>query len=166
MKWVMTACAALLIAVAPVGQGFGQSGETPEAARQRAEKRLESLYLLQLAEALRLSEEQTAKVATRVRRADDERRTWLQERRQVVERLHELLKGQAGPKMLEAKIARWEHVEAKLALWRTTLLQELRDVLSPEQQARFVVFDDGFSAGIRQLVQQIKALQSKPQVDR
>jgi hypothetical protein len=160
MKWWSTVGVILLLAMVTAGEGAGQPTAPSEAARQRAEKRLESLYLLQLAEALGLSEEQTARVAARVRRADDERRMWLQERRQVVQDLDELLKkGQADPTVLGEKIARWQHVESKLALWRTSLLQDLRGFLTAEQQARFVVFDDGFSTGLRQLLQQLKGLQ-------
>lgn len=162
MKWG-TVGAALLVLVVLVGEGVGQPSETPEAARQQAEKRLESLYLLQLAEALRLSEEQVAKVAARVRRADEQRRTWLQERRRIVQDLDELLKrGQADPKLYEEKISRWEQLEVQLALWRKNLLQDLRGVLTAEQQAQFVVFDDGFSVGIRQLLQQLRSLQPRP----
>lgn len=162
MKWWRTVGVAFLVVVVMAGSGVGQTSDPPEA-RQQAEKRLESLYLLQLADALRLSDEQIARVAARVRRADEQRRVWLQERRRVVQELDELVKrGAADPKSYADKISQWERLEVQLALWRKNLLQELRGVLSAEQQAQFVVFDDGFSTGIRQLLQQLKGLQSKP----
>lgn len=162
MNWWRTVGVALLVVVVMAGSGVGQTSDPPEV-RQQAEKRLESLYLLQLADALRLSDEQIARVAARVRRADEQRRVWLHERRRVVQELHELLKrGVADPKAYEENISRWERVEVQLALWRKNLLQELRGVLTAEQQAQFVVFDDGFSTGIRQLLQQLKGLESKP----
>ncbi|MBI4607403.1 MAG: hypothetical protein HY726_00155 [Candidatus Rokubacteria bacterium] len=155
MKWWGSVGIAFLV-VGMAGSGAGQTSDTPDA-RQQAEKRLESLYLVQLADALRLSDEQVARVAARVRRADDQRRMWLQERRRVVQDLEELLKrGQSDPKAYEEKIARWEQVEVQLALWRKNLLNELRSVLTAEQQAKFVMFDESFAASVRELLRSLR----------
>lgn len=142
---------ALVRAQAPAELRAGLPEEFGRAL-ERARRQVETLYVLRLSEKIALNTEQAAQVGTILRKAQDARRSLLDERRQLLQELNALLDTGAGPERIKVKLAQWEQNEARLGRWRQGLFQDLSRVLSVEQQGRYLVFDESFSAEIRNAI--------------
>ncbi len=123
----------------------------------RARRQVETLYVLRLSETLGLNPEQSAQVAAVIRKAQETRRSLIEERSQVMQELNSLVATGAGAERIKAKVAQWEHNEARLGRWRQLLFHELSRLLSVEQQGRFVLFDENFSNEVRNAVLELRS---------
>lgn len=160
--WLIAALAGLL-AWAPMA-GFAQAPTKREGSLaerliqeiERARRQVEILYLLRLTETVELSAEQSARVAAVVRKAQETRRGLLEERRQRLTELTALLAAGAGAERIKPKVVQWEQNEARLGRWRQDLFEELSRLLSVEQQARYLLFDENFNVEIRNAVLELR----------
>lgn len=157
--WLTGALAGLLL-WAPAAPGLAQSaakpggsfGEQLRGELEKARRQVETLYLLRLTETVALSAEQSAQVAAIIRKAQEARRSLLEERRQVLRDLNALLAAGAGTERVKPKLAQWEQNETRLWRWRQGLFQDLSEVLSVEQQGRYLLFDEQFGVEVRNAV--------------
>ena len=148
------------LASGPGGLALAQTASKPQGAfleeftqaLERARRQMETLYVLRLSEKLSLNPEQSAQVAALIRRAQEVRRSLMEERTQIVQELNALLAAGAPAERMKAKILQWEQNEARLGRWRQGLFQDLSRSLSVEQQGRFLLFDENFSAEVRNAV--------------
>lgn len=150
---------ALVRAEAPAEPRAGFPGEFGRAF-ERARRQVETLYVLRLSEKIAANTEQAAQVATIIRKAQDARRSLLEERRHLLQELNALLDAGAGPERIKPKLAQWEQNEARLGRWRQGLFQDLSRVLSVEQQGRYLLFDENFSTEIRNAILDLGASKS------
>ncbi|MBI1893957.1 MAG: hypothetical protein HYS14_07600 [Candidatus Rokubacteria bacterium] len=155
---------AALLAVAPGSLALAQppnkpQGSVPEQfyqAIERARRQVETLYVLRLSEALALNTEQSGQAAAVIRKAQEARRGLLEERRQMLQELNTLLSTGARAERIKPKLSQWVENEARLGRWRQGLFQDLTRILSPEQQGRFVLFDENFNNEIRNAVMELR----------
>lgn len=165
--WLIGALAGLL-AWAPMA-GLAQAPTKREGSLaelfireiERARRQVETLYLLRLTETVALSAEQSAQVAAILRKAQETRRTLLEERRQILGDLNVLLTTGAEGERIKAKLARWEQNENRLGRWRQGLFQEVSEVLSVEQQGRYLLFDEQFNVEVRNAVLDLRRGQAQ-----
>ena len=122
----------------------------------RARRQVETLYILRLSETLALNTEQSAQVASVIRKAQETRRTLLEERTQILQELNALVASGAGAERIKPKVLQWEQNEMRLGRWRHTLFQDLSRILSVEQQGRFGLFDENFSNEVRNAVLELR----------
>lgn len=124
---------------------------------ERARRQVETLYVLRLSETLALNPEQSARAAAVIRKAQEARRSLLDERNQILVELNALLSAGVGAEQIKPKVAQWEQNEARLGRWRQGLFQDLSRILSAEQQGRFVVFDENFNNEVRNAVMELRS---------
>ncbi len=163
-SWLVGALAGFLVfslgplaaAQAPQKPQQGSFAEDLMREIERARRQVETLYVLRLSETLALNPEQSAQMATIVRKAHEARRGLLEERRQTLQDLSTLLAVGAGADRIKPRLVQWEQNEARLGRWRQTLFQDLSRILSVEQQGRFVLFDENFNTEVRNAVQEVQ----------
>jgi len=124
---------------------------------ERARRQVETLYVLRLSETLALNPEQSAHAAAVIRKAQEARRSLLDERNQILVELNALLAAGAGAERIKQKVAQWEQNEARLGRWRQALFQDLSRILAVEQQGRFLVFDENFNNEVRNAVMELRS---------
>lgn len=168
--WLVAALAGLLawVPVAGLAQAPKREGSLAERLMQeieRARKQVETLYLLRLTEAAALSPEQSTQVAAVLRKAQEGRRTLLEERTQILRELDGLLAAGAGADRIKPALARWEQNEARLGRWRQGLFQDLSEVLSVEQRGRYLLFDEQFNTQIRNAVLELRRGEGQGKVE-
>jgi len=156
-SWLFRTFAALL-AVAPGSLALAQPPNKPQFPEQftqaieRARRQLETLYVVRLSETLTLNPEQSGQVAALIRKAQEVRRSVMEERAQILQELNALLAAGVPAERIKAKMAQWEQNEARLGRWRQGLFQDLSRTLSVEQQGRFLLFDENFNTEVRNAV--------------
>ena len=124
---------------------------------ERARRQVETLYFLRLSETVGLNTEQSAQAILVIRKAQEARRSLAEERRQLLEELNALAAAGAGADQIRPKVAQWERNEARLARWRRGLFQELSRILSVEQQARYLLFEENFNTEVRNAVLELRS---------
>lgn len=152
LMWVPMAA---VLAQAPA-KSPGSFAEQLTREIERARRQVETLYVLRLSEAVALNAEQSAKVAAIIRKAQETRRGLLEERRQRLTELKALLAEGAGAERIKPKLVQWGQNEMRLGRWRYDLFEELSPLLSVEQQARYLLFDENFNVEVRKAVLELR----------
>ena len=131
----------------------GDESPQPIEKREKIRKRIELIRMWKLTEELDLTEETGAKLFPILHKYDEKRIKLGKERRKITEQLRKALEDEATPD--EEIEAAMEKVE-KNALAASDLLrqqrEELKGVLSPRQQAKFILFQGQFQREIRKLI--------------
>ncbi len=125
-------------------------------AFERARRQVETLHMLRLSEKLGLNVEQSAQLAAVVRKAQEARRRLLDERRQIIEELGAVVDAGGAPERIKPKVAQWEENESRLGRWRQGLFLDLTRMLSIEQQARYLLFEENFDSEVRNAILELR----------
>ena len=138
----------------PGGPAF-DGDESPPSFEKREEirKRIELIRMWKLTEELDLTEETGAKLFPVLHTYDEKRMELHKERRNIMEQLRKALKDEAtSDKAIEAAVDKLdENTLAETDLIRQQR-RELKGVLSPRQQAKFVLFQREFHREIRKII--------------
>jgi len=133
-----------------------RNDETPqpgEKKREKIRKRIELIRMWKLTEELDLAEETGAKLFPILHKYDEKRVTLQKERQKIMRQLRKVLEDAATSD--EAIEAAMDNLE-KNALAASDLIrqqrEELKGVLSPRQQARFILFQMEFHREIRKII--------------
>lgn len=129
--------------------------QSPQAIekRKKVRERIELIRMWKLAEELQLIEETGAKLFPILRKYDEK---WIQlqeERRTIMKGLRKALKDEGtSDKEFEAAMVRMEEKAVVAVDLLRQQRQELKGILSPRQQARFVLFQRRFHREIRRII--------------
>lgn len=129
--------------------------QSPQAIekRKKIRERIELIRMWKLADELQLTEETGAKLFPILRKYDEK---WVQlqeERRTIMKGLRKALKDEgASDKEFEAAMVRMEEKAVAAVDLLRQQRQELKGILSPRQQARFVLFQRRFHREIRRVI--------------
>jgi len=132
-----------------------EDDQSPQAIekRKKIRERIELIRMWKLAEELQLIEETGAKLFPILRKYDEK---WIQlqeERRTIMKGLRKALKDEGtSDKEFEAAMARMEEKAVVAVDLLRQQRQELKGILSPRQQARFVLFQRRFHREIRRII--------------
>jgi len=133
--------------------------ETPQPfeKKEKIRKRIELIRMWKLTEALDLTEETGAKLFPILHKYDEKRIELGKERRNVMNQLRKTLQDEATPD--EEIEAAMDNVE-KNAIAASDLIrqqrEELKGILSPRQQAKYILFQREFQREIRKLIAEAK----------
>ncbi len=146
-----------LLALAVTTQSFAQPLERLEEKRDDARERIKTIKKWKLVEALNLSEEQTTKVFPRLNDLENQRDAFQDQRRDKMQSLEVLLKDRktTDDKLL-AKIKEIEEFEAQQLQKELQLRDKVKEALTVEQQAKWVLFEAKFEDHLRKLVRDFK----------
>ena len=122
--------------------------------REKAGKMLETVTLWKLVDGLKLSEEQLVKFLPKYREGKDLKEEYQEKRMKVVEELKDLLQAKkVSARKIEAKLTQLEKMEDEQRQKSKDLQKELKSILTPEQQARFILLQKQIG---REMMQQLR----------
>ncbi len=122
--------------------------------REKAGKMLETVTLWKLVDGLKLSEEQLVKFLPKYREGKDLKKEYQEKRKKVVEELKDLLQAKKiSARKIEAKLTQLEKMENEQWQKSKGLQKELKTILTPEQQARFILLQKQIG---KEMMQQLR----------
>jgi Spy/CpxP family protein refolding chaperone len=156
---------AFVIASSPVhafkGPGGGlyeeeaDTGRTAvsDAKREEVRKKIEAIRMWRLTEALKLDEKTSTKLASLLSSIEEQRRAAIRKQTADVRALSALLqKDNPGQGDLKALLEKIEKNQADIRSLRERELKGIKELLTVEQQARYVVFQQEFRREMRKMI--------------
>jgi len=131
------------------GRGGPMSGEKREAVR----KKIEAVRIWRLAEALKLDPDTSAKLSSLLSSFDRQRRDILSEQLRMMRILRLAVKSQKPDESkIRAELEQLEKNHHAMQELRNNEMRALKDLLTIEQQARYVVFQQEFMREMRGMI--------------
>ena len=130
------------------------SAEEREEKKEKAGKMLETITLWKIVEGLKLTEEQLTKFMPKYRESGDLKKEYQEKRKKVGEELKDLLQEKkVSATKIEAKLAQLDKLEEEQWQKNKALQKELKGILTPEQQAKFILLRGQIG---REMMQQLR----------
>ena len=135
-----------------VGDAQGRGG--PDAKKQEeVRKKVETVRMWRLTEELKLDEKTGAKLASFLSALDEKRRGLMRERIETMNDLRTLVKtGKPDEKKLKADLDKLEKTHREMVELEGKEINGVKDILSVEQQARYVIFQQEFRHELRGMI--------------
>jgi len=146
--------------------GFGQPSpefDDPPMPKERAPRQLiETLRKVRLIEELKLTDEQSVKFFPKMNAIKEAKEKIDQDRKILIEELMDLLAKDKKPlDQINAKLDKLFQLEEDFNKKETVLKKEIRKILSPEQQARLILFQLRFDQEMREMIQGIRDMRQE-----
>lgn len=143
----------VLLSAGIVAEGHGP----PPLEEREPRKLIETVYIWRMTEELDLSEEQISQFFPKLKRLENAEREHSQKIAKAMEELDELLKtDKPSTSALQGKMKELEEIDNQFQQQRIKLQDEIRSVLSVEQQAKLLVFRHRFHREMREILKDIK----------
>lgn len=121
--------------------------------RQKIRKQIELIRMWRLTEELHLTEETGAKLFPILRTYDEKRITLQKERQNIMDQLRKALQDEATPdEAIEATMETLDNNASAVSDLLRQQREELKGILSPRQQAKFILFQRDFHREIRKII--------------
>ncbi len=131
----------------------GQGGPPSEERREEVRKKIEAVRIWRLTEELKLDTNTSAKLSSLLSSLDQQRRDTMREQMEAMRDLRSLLK---SAKPDEAKIRplieKLEKNHHEMQALRNREFKGLKEILTIEQQARFLLFQQEFQREMRDMI--------------
>ena len=114
------------------------SAEEREERKGKASEMLETITLWKLVDGLKLTEEQVAKFLPKYREDKDLKKEYQEKRKKIAEELKDLLQDKSSSKKIEEKLTQLNKLEEEEWQKKRALEKELKSILTPEQQAKYI----------------------------
>lgn len=133
----------------------GPRGDRPtDEQREEIRKKMEAIRIARLTEELNLDEKTAAKFFPALTALDQKRRTLLRDNQEVLREMRTLLAAQPPQEgKLKADIARIEKNQREIVSLRTKELGTIKEYLTVQQQARYLLFHQEFQREMRGMVE-------------
>ena len=132
--------------------------------REKASKMLETVTLWKLVDGLKLSEEQLVKFLPKYREGKDLKKEYREKKGKIEKELKELLQAKKiSARKVEAKLTQLEKMEDEQRQKSKVLQKELKTILTPEQQARFILLRKQIG---KEMMQQLRKRMGKRKRER
>src|SRR5574337_756269 len=136
----------------PFAPAVPRSPGVPEGRRL-----IETIKIWKMTEALNLDEGQAAKLFPKLVQLEASRREFYRRQRVLHNELAELLKQRPlQDEEIKARLDQLDRVEIDFRGREQAIKGGLRSILSPEQQARFALFEDRFDSEMRRVIQDLQ----------
>ncbi len=117
---------------------------------------IEKVRIYKLTEELDLSEEQMTKLFPRLKEMRKNEQEFHKQRIEIVQKLKELLEEKAKEQEIIKTLSRLQELQKKRFESQLRELEEVKQILTPEQQARFIIFQEEFEKEIRDLIREVR----------
>ncbi len=117
---------------------------------------IEKVRIYKLTEELDLSEEQITKFFPRLKEMRKNEQEFHKQRNEIVQELKELLKTKAEEEKIVKLLNKLQELQKKRVESQLKEAEEIRQILTPEQQARFIIFQEEFEREIRDMIREIR----------
>ncbi len=131
----------------------GRGGRLSEEKREEIRKKIEAVRIWKLTEALKLDENTAAKLSAFLSTVDQHRRDIMREQMETMRELRQTLStGKPEEPKLKAAIDKLEKNRHAMAEIRSKEIAGLKNILTTEQQARFLIFQQEFRRDIQRMI--------------
>ncbi|MEO0128931.1 MAG: Spy/CpxP family protein refolding chaperone [candidate division WOR-3 bacterium] len=117
---------------------------------------IEKVRVYKLTEQLDLSEEQITKLFPRLKEMRKNEQEFHKQRMEIIQKLKELLDEKAKEQEIVKTLNRLQELQKKRFESQLKELEEIKQILTPEQQAKFIIFQEEFEKEIRDLIREIR----------
>jgi Spy/CpxP family protein refolding chaperone len=136
----------------PPGGGGPLSAQS-EKKREEVRKKVEAVRMWRLTEDLKLDEKSSAKLASFLSVIEEQRRGLVRERLEAMHGIRVLLKsGSPEEGKLKTNLVKLEKVQRGMMELQDKEMNGLKSILSVEQQARYVMFQQDFRREMRGMI--------------
>lgn len=131
--------------------------DEPQPPERAPKELVETLRKVRLIEELKLTEEQSIKLFPKLNEIRETKEKFEQDRKVLIDELIDLLAKDKKPvDLINAKLDKLFQLEEEFNKKENTLKKEIRKILLPEQQARFILFQLRFERELREMIQGIR----------
>jgi Spy/CpxP family protein refolding chaperone len=131
----------------------GDEPPPPLEKREKIRKRIELIRMWKLTEELDLTEETGAKLFPILRKYDEKRIALQKERQNIMDQLRKALEDEAtSDEAIEATMDTLDNNASAMSDLLRQQREELKGILSPRQQAKFIIFQREFHREIRKII--------------
>jgi Spy/CpxP family protein refolding chaperone len=131
----------------------GSGGPPSEQKRDEVRKKMEAVRMWRLTEALKLDEKTSAKLAALLSSMDQKRGALMRESGQILRDLRLSLKaGNPDEKKIKADLTKIEKNQHEMMDLKKKELNGIKDILTIEQQARYLIFQHEFQREMRGMI--------------
>ncbi len=136
----------------PPVQG-GPNGMPSDKKREEVRKKIEAVRMWRLTEELKLDEKTSARLASFLSALDGKRRGFMRERLETMRDLRAILRtGKADEKKMRADLDKLESNRREMEGLQDKEISGIKGLLSVEQQARYVIFQQDFRRELRRMI--------------
>ncbi|MBE0432968.1 hypothetical protein IBX73_05815 [candidate division WOR-3 bacterium] len=153
MKSIILCCAILMMSV------YGQEQDTETQDPRAVIEKIRTEYLIR---ELELTSEQALEFSSRLGELQDIEAEFHHERSEIIEELKELLDSGAADRDIIRSVNRYEDILRKRLRRHLMKMRGIRQMLTPAQQARFLIFQERFKNEIKEMIREVKQLRPDP----
>ena len=135
--------------------GRSQHDQPPDAPDRPRSERLEKFRRMRLIEVLDLNESDAVRFFAKQTVHEDTMRSLMQQRNKILDDIQAVLKDTHDAKELEAKSDDVLAIDRRLVAERERYQRELRGFLTPQQFARYLVFERNFGREVREAIEEM-----------
>lgn len=121
---------------------------------QRPLERIERLRKVRLIEMLDLKEDQSVRFFARMNEHDKVRRDLKRQKGEVLDRIERLVRNHAEDQEFEKEYPEVRAIDAKLAEENWSFFDSLKDLLTPEQRGKYLLFERHFEVELREAMRE------------
>jgi hypothetical protein len=121
---------------------------------QRPLERIERLRKVRLIEMLDLKEDQSVRFFPRMNEHEKARRDLKSQKGEVLDRIERLVRNHAEDQEFEKEYSAVRSVDARLAEENWNFFDGLKDILTPEQRGKFLLFERHFEVELREAMRE------------
>ena len=119
---------------------------------------IEKIKIFRLTQELDLRTEQTAILFPRLDELQKIEKLYNEQKRQILAELKGLLDRNAGDEELTLVLSRYQTMNRQKVEVQLVKTEEIKKILTPVQQARYLIFEDEFNREIRAMIREVKKL--------
>lgn len=119
---------------------------------------IEKIRIWRLTQELDLTTEQTAMLFPKLNELRKIEKTYNEQKRRILVELKDLLDRKASDEELSQVLSRYQTMNRQKMEVQIAKMVEIKKILTPVQQARYLIFEDEFSREIREMIKQVKKL--------
>lgn len=126
---------------------------------------IEKVRIYKLTEALDLTEEQTTKFFPHLKEMRKTEQEFQKQRLELIQKLRDLIKNNAPEQEIVNVLNKFQEIHKKRMAAQMKEIEDLRQILTPVQQAKFMIFQEDFEREIRELIREVRKGHHKPPED-
>lgn len=151
-----------MVWVALCGALFAQAGRCPDSCPRDPREIIEKLRIYRLAEALDLTEEQAAAFFPKLRDLRQIDADFHRDRMKLIEKMKRTATESGAGEGLLDLVKEYENLHVQRSQARARKMGEMRKVLTPLQQVKYLIFEDDFEREIRELIDEVRKHRPPP----
>lgn len=123
---------------------------------------IEKVRIFKLTQELDLTTEQAVKFFPKLNELRKIEQEFQKERMDILKELRDLIKNDASDKEITKVITKFEEAHKKKMVGQIKKMEEIKEVLTPLQQAKYLIFQEEFEREIRDLIKEVRKHRPPP----